>query len=86
VYFKIGVNGHLDSRWSAWFDVLQITTNDRGHTSITGPVTHQAAAPDGTPRVREPQPSRVATPGCHRRRTMIQQPKRDRCTTRPCTG
>jgi hypothetical protein len=43
VHYEIRVRGVLDSGWSAWFDGLQITSNDRGQTTIAGPVTDQAA-------------------------------------------
>ena len=39
----IRVKGHLDGRWSAWFDGLTVTTEDDGTTVIRGPVTDQAA-------------------------------------------
>jgi len=39
----IRVKGHLDGRWSAWFDGLTVTTEDDGTTAIRGPVTDQAA-------------------------------------------
>jgi hypothetical protein len=43
VHYQIRVNGVLDSRWSAWFDGLQVTGDERGQTTITGPITDQAA-------------------------------------------
>jgi hypothetical protein len=33
----------LDSRWSAWFDGLRVISDERGHTTIAGPVADQAA-------------------------------------------
>ena len=41
-HYEIRVKGALDSRWSAWFDGLQVTS-DLGQTVIAGPVTDQAA-------------------------------------------
>ncbi len=41
--FAIRVKGHLDARWSAWFDGLTITTKNDGTTLIEGPVADQAA-------------------------------------------
>ena len=41
--YEIRVNGVLGSGWSAWFDDLQITSDDRGQTTIAGPIADQAA-------------------------------------------
>jgi len=41
--FAIRVQGHLDARWSAWFDGLTVTTETDGTTVIHGPVADQAA-------------------------------------------
>ena len=41
--FAIRVQGHLDARWSAWFDGLTVTTEKDGTTLIEGPVADQAA-------------------------------------------
>ena len=35
--------GHLDSRWAAWFDGLSLTREDDGTTVIHGPIVDQAA-------------------------------------------
>jgi hypothetical protein len=43
VHYEIRVNGVLGSGWSAWFDSLQVTSDDRGHTTIAGPIADQAA-------------------------------------------
>ena len=43
MHYEIRVNGVLDSSWSAWFDGLQITSDDRGETAIAGPIADQAA-------------------------------------------
>jgi hypothetical protein len=43
VHYEIRVNGVLDCRWSAWFDDLQIASDEAGHTTIEGPVADQAA-------------------------------------------
>jgi hypothetical protein len=39
----IRVQGHLDARWSAWFDGLTVTTEADGTTALRGPVVDQAA-------------------------------------------
>ena len=41
--YEIRVRGHLDARWSAWFDGLRLTTENDGTTVISGPVVDQAA-------------------------------------------
>jgi hypothetical protein len=41
--YKIRLKGHLDSRWSAWFDGLGLTHESDGTTIISGLVADQAA-------------------------------------------
>ena len=41
--YQIRVRGHLDSRWSAWFDGMTLTRESAGTTNISGPVVDQAA-------------------------------------------
>jgi hypothetical protein len=41
--YEIRVSGRLGSRWEAWFDGLNLTTEDDGTTVIRGPVVDQAA-------------------------------------------
>jgi hypothetical protein len=41
--YELRVNGVLDSGWSAWFNGLQVTSDQRGQTTIAGPVADQAA-------------------------------------------
>ena len=43
MHYEIRVNGVLGSGWSAWFDGLQVTSDEHGQTTIAGPVTDQAA-------------------------------------------
>ncbi len=40
---EIRLKGHLDDRWTAWFDGLTITLEANGDTRLTGPVADQAA-------------------------------------------
>jgi hypothetical protein len=42
-WYEIRVRGALDSRWAAWFEGLQITSDQAGQTTIAGPVLDQAA-------------------------------------------
>jgi hypothetical protein len=41
--YEIRLKGHLDSRWSAWFDGLSITRCGNGTTIIHGSAADQAA-------------------------------------------
>jgi hypothetical protein len=41
--YELRVQGVLDSRWSAWFDGLRITSDQAGQTTIAGPLADQAA-------------------------------------------
>ena len=43
VQYEIKVEGHLGTRWSAWFDGLSITSEDDGTTVLRGSVVDQAA-------------------------------------------
>jgi hypothetical protein len=47
------VNAVLDRGWSAWFDGLEVTDDDRGHTVIAGPVVDQAALHGLLAKVRD---------------------------------
>jgi hypothetical protein len=41
--YELRVQGVLDPGWAAWFEGLQVSSDDRGETPIAGPVTDQAA-------------------------------------------
>jgi hypothetical protein len=41
--YEFRVQGVLDARWSAWFEGLQLSSDQAGQTIIAGPVTDQAA-------------------------------------------
>jgi hypothetical protein len=53
VRYEIRVKGVLDSRWSAWFDGLQMSSDDRDVTTIAGEVTDQAALHGLLAKVRD---------------------------------
>jgi hypothetical protein len=53
VHYEIRVNGVLGSGWSAWFDGLQVTSDDRGQTTIAGPIADQAALHGLLAKVRD---------------------------------
>ena len=52
-YYEITVQGVLESRWSAWFDGLQLTSDAAGRTIISGPVADQAALHGLLARIRD---------------------------------
>ena len=41
--YEIRVNGHLGTRWAAWFDGLAITSEGDGTSVLRGSVVDQAA-------------------------------------------
>lgn len=41
--YEICIKGHLDRRWSHWFEGLTIAQKDNGETLLSGPVVDQAA-------------------------------------------
>lgn len=40
--YELRVEGHLEDRWTAWFDGLTITQEDDGTTSLRGLIADQA--------------------------------------------
>jgi hypothetical protein len=53
VHYQIRVTGVLGSGWSAWFDGLQVTSDEHGQTLIAGPVADQAALHGLLAKVRD---------------------------------
>jgi hypothetical protein len=51
--YEIRIKGHLDGRWSDWFEGLTISLEDNGDTLLTGPVVDQAALHGLLKRVRD---------------------------------
>ncbi|MEO0535285.1 MAG: hypothetical protein AAF215_15615 [Cyanobacteria bacterium P01_A01_bin.123] len=41
--YEIRIKGHLDHRWSQWFEGFAIALKDNGETLLSGPVVDQAA-------------------------------------------
>ncbi|MEM0979399.1 MAG: hypothetical protein AAGH78_03905 [Cyanobacteria bacterium P01_H01_bin.58] len=41
--YEICIKGHLDHRWSDWFEGFAIAPQDNGETLLSGPVIDQAA-------------------------------------------
>jgi hypothetical protein len=67
--YEIRVEGVLDSRWSAWFDGLQISSDEHGETTIAGPVTDQTALHGLLARVRDLALPLVSVRRTHRSRS-----------------
>ena len=51
--YEIRLRGHLDSRWAAWFEGLNLTNESDGTTIIHGPVVDQAALHGLLQKVRD---------------------------------
>jgi hypothetical protein len=52
-HYEIRVDGVLDDRWSAWFEGLEVTSDESGQTLIAGPVADQAALHGLLAKVRD---------------------------------
>jgi len=52
-WYEIRLQGHLPSRWAAWFDGLALTWDTDGITLITGSVVDQAALHGLLQKVRD---------------------------------
>lgn len=51
--YEIRLKGHLDDRWTDWFEGLTITLEEDGDTLLTGPVIDQAALHGLLKKVRD---------------------------------
>ena len=51
--YEILVKGHLDGRWSEWFDGLQITNLENGEAMLSGDIVDQAALHGMLNKVRD---------------------------------
>ena len=51
--YEIRLRGHLDARWAAWFDGLNLTHEGDGTTVIRGAVADQAAMHGLLQKVRD---------------------------------
>ncbi len=51
--YRIRVRGHLDDRWSEWFEGLVIHLQEDGTTVLVGPVVDQAALHGVIIRIRD---------------------------------
>ena len=53
IHYQITVQGHLDSRWSDWFDGMTITNETNGETILRGRLADQAALHGVLIRIRD---------------------------------
>jgi hypothetical protein len=51
--YEIRVQGHLERRWIAWFDGMELVTSEDGSTLIRGQVADQAALHGLIQKVRD---------------------------------
>ena len=51
--YEIRLKGHLDDRWTDWFEGLTISLEEDGDTLLTGPVVDQAALHGLLKKVRD---------------------------------
>jgi hypothetical protein len=51
--YELRVQGVLEPHWSAWFEGLQVTSDQPGQTTIAGPVVDQAALHGLLAKVRD---------------------------------
>lgn len=51
--YEIRIRGHLDRRWSVWFDGMALTQHSDGTTTLRGQVADQAALHGLIQRVRD---------------------------------
>jgi hypothetical protein len=51
--YEIRIQGHLEGRWSAWFDGMELVLADDGSTLIRGEVVDQAALHGLLQKVRD---------------------------------
>jgi hypothetical protein len=42
-FYRILIDGHLQDRWEEWFEGMKISWNDDGTSTLSGPLSDQAA-------------------------------------------
>ena len=52
-HYQVRLKGHLDARWSDWFDGLTISHETNGTTLLAGPVADQSALHGLLARIRD---------------------------------
>ena len=53
VVYQIKVKGHVDDKWSDWFNELTITHQDDGTTMLYGPLPDQTALHSVLNKIRD---------------------------------
>jgi hypothetical protein len=53
IHCQITLQGHLDGRWSDWFDGMTITNETNGKAILRGPLADQAALHGVLIRIRD---------------------------------
>jgi hypothetical protein len=53
MYCAITIKGHLDQRWSEWFDGLTVTNLENGEAVLAGQLPDQAALHGVLTKVRD---------------------------------
>jgi hypothetical protein len=53
MYYRIRVKGHLDQRWSEWFEPLTIANEENGEAVLVGDLVDQAALHGVLAKVRD---------------------------------
>ena len=51
--YQIRVKGHVDDKWSGWFNGLTITHQDDGTTMLDGPLPDQTALHSVLDKIRD---------------------------------
>jgi hypothetical protein len=51
--YEIRIQGHLDDRWSAWFDGLAVAAGEGGETTLSGLIRDQTALHGVLAKVRD---------------------------------
>lgn len=52
-YYQFVVRGHLDERWSVWFDGFAITNQSDGNATLSGLIIDQSALYGMLARIRD---------------------------------
>ena len=52
-FYEIRVGGHLEDRWSEWFEGLRLTHETNGETVLSGPIVDEAALHGVLAKVRD---------------------------------
>ena len=51
--YQLRIKGHLESRWAAWFEGLEVSLDQNGETLLTGIVADQAVLHGLLKKVRD---------------------------------